>query len=144
MAVRVGQTAQLRIEGSAADLTLPATVARINPSTQAGSRSVLVYLAVASTPGLRQGLFAEGTLGTAQTSTLAVPVSALRTNKPLPYVQVVENSRVVHKTVVPGLRGQVGTETMVAVTGLADGSQVIQGSLGVLTEGTTVTFTQAR
>lgn len=144
VAVRVGQTAQLRIEGSAADLTLPATVARINPSTQAGSRSVLVYLAVASTPGLRQGLFAEGTLGTAQTSTLAVPVSALRTNKPLPYVQVVENSRVVHKTVVPGLRGQVGTETMVAVTGLADGSQVIQGSLGVLTEGTTVTFTQAR
>ncbi|WP_295954763.1 efflux RND transporter periplasmic adaptor subunit [Rhodoferax sp.] len=143
VALRVGQKAQLHIEGSASDTQIAATVVRINPSTQAGSRSVLVYLAVDAVPGLRQGLFAEGTLGTGQTSALAMPVSALRTDKPLPYVQVVENHRVVHKTVVPGLRGQVGTETMVAVTGLADGAQVIQGSLGSLAEGTAVTFTAA-
>ncbi|WP_367846364.1 efflux RND transporter periplasmic adaptor subunit [Rhodoferax sp. WC2427] len=153
VALRVGQTAQLHIEGSASDAQITATVARINPSTQAGSRSVLVYLAVAPAPGLRQGLFAEGTLGTAQVATLAVPVSALRTDKPLPYVQVVANGKVVHQTVVPGLRGQtmvpglhgqVGTEAMVAVTGLADGAQVVQGSLGTLAEGTPVTFTKAR
>lgn len=144
VALRAGQTAQLHIEGSVSDVAIPATVVRINPSTQAGSRSVLVYLAVAPTPGLRQGLFAEGTLGTSQISTLAVPISALRTDKPLPYVQVVENNRVAHKTVVPGLRGQVGTETMVALTGLAEGAQVIRGSLGSLAEGTTVRFTQAR
>lgn len=144
VALRVGQTAQLHIEGSASDAQIAATVARINPSTQAGSRSVLVYLAVAPAPGLRQGLFAEGTLGTAQVTTLAVPVSALRTDKPLPYVQVVANGKVQHQTVVPGLRGQVGAEAMVAVTGLAEGAQVIQGSLGMLAEGTPVTFTQAR
>nr|WP_315225531.1 efflux RND transporter periplasmic adaptor subunit [uncultured Albidiferax sp.] len=144
VALRVGQTAQLHIEGSASDAQIAATVARINPSTQAGSRSVLVYLAVAPAPGLRQGLFAEGTLGTAQVATLAVPVSALRTDKPLPYVQVVANGKVQHQTVLPGLRGQVGAEAMVAVTGLADGAQVIQGSLGMLAEGTPVTFTQAR
>jgi RND family efflux transporter MFP subunit len=144
VALRVGQTAQLHIEGSASDAQIAATVARINPSTQAGSRSVLVYLAVAPAPGLRQGLFAEGTLGTAQVAALAVPVSALRTDKPLPYVQVVANGKVLHQTVVPGLRGQVGTETMVAVTGLADGAQVVQGSLGALAEGTPVTFTKAR
>nr|WP_315242370.1 efflux RND transporter periplasmic adaptor subunit [uncultured Albidiferax sp.] len=144
VALRVGQTAQLHIEGSASDAQIAATVARINPSTQAGSRSVLVYLAVAPAPGLRQGLFAEGTLGTAQVAALAVPVSALRTDKPLPYVQVVANGKVLHQTVVPGLRGQVGTETMVAVTGLADGAQVVQGSLGALAEGTPVTFTKVR
>lgn len=144
VALRVGQTAQLHIEGSASDAQIAATVARINPSTQAGSRSVLVYLAVAPAPGLRQGLFAEGTLGTAQVATLAVPVSALRTDKPLPYVQVVANGKVQHQTVLPGLRGQVGAEAMVAVTGLAEGAQVIQGSLGMLAEGTPVTFTQAR
>lgn len=144
VALRVGQTAQLHIEGSASDAQIAATVARINPSTQAGSRSVLVYLAVAPAPGLRQGLFAEGTLGTAQVATLAVPVSALRTDKPLPYVQVVANGKVQHQTVLPGLRGQVGAEAMVAVTRLADGAQVIQGSLGMLAEGTPVTFTQAR
>ena len=147
VALRVGQTAQLHIEGSASDAQIAATVARINPSTQAGSRSVLVYLAVAPAPGLRQGLFAEGTLGTAQVATLAVPVSALRTDKPLPYVQVVANGKVQHQTVLPGLpglRGQGGTEAMVAVTGLAEGAQVIQGSLGMLAEGTPVAFTQAR
>lgn len=147
VALRVGQTAQLHIEGSASDAQIAATVARINPSTQAGSRSVLVYLAVAPAPGLRQGLFAEGTLGTAQVATLAVPVSALRTDKPLPYVQVVANGKVQHQTVLPGLpglRGQGGTEAMVAVTGLAEGAQVVQGSLGMLAEGTPVTFTQAR
>ena len=144
VALRVGQTAQLHIEGSASDAQIAATVARINPSTQAGSRSVLVYLAVAPAPGLRQGLFAEGTLGTAQVATLAVPVSSLRTDKPLPYVQVVANGKVQHQTVLPGLRGQVGAEAMVAVTGLAEGAQVVQGSLGMLAEGTPVTFTQAR
>nr|WP_315204605.1 efflux RND transporter periplasmic adaptor subunit [uncultured Albidiferax sp.] len=144
VALRVGQTAQLHIEGSASDAQIAATVARINPSTQAGSRSVLVYLAVAPAPGLRQGLFAEGTLGTAQVATLAVPVNALRTDKPLPYVQVVANGKVLHQTVVPGLRGQVDTEAMVAVTGLAEGAQVIQGSLGKLAEGTAVRFTQVR
>jgi hypothetical protein len=75
-------------------------VARINPSTQAGSRSILVYLAVEPTTVLRQGLFAEGMLGTGRLTTLTVPVSALRTDKPQPYVQVVENGKIAHRTVV--------------------------------------------
>jgi RND family efflux transporter MFP subunit len=64
MAVRVGQAATLQVEGGRD--TVMARVARINPSAQAGSRSVLVYLSIEQTTGLRQGLFAQGTLGTAQ------------------------------------------------------------------------------
>jgi RND family efflux transporter MFP subunit len=138
--VRVGQEAVLQIEGSRPHL---AKVVRINPSAQAGSRSVLAYLEIADAAGLRQGLFAQGTLGIARTSGLAVPLSAVRTDKPAPYVQAVENNQVVHRPVEPGARGEAGKEVMVAVKGLAPGSVVIRGNIGPLREGTAVRFTGA-
>jgi RND family efflux transporter MFP subunit len=137
--VRVGQQAVLQIEGSTRPVL--AKVARINPSAQAGSRSVLAYLAIADASGLRQGLFAQGTLGIGRTSAVAVPLSAVRTDKPSPYVQAVENNQVVHKPVEPGARGESGKEVMVAVKGLGAGAAVIQGNIGPLREGTAVRFT---
>ena len=139
MEVRVGQQAVLQVEGSAQPVT--ARVARINPSAQAGSRSVLVYLAIDNGAGMRQGMFAQGTLATGTASALAVPLSAVRTDKPQPYVQVVEDNKVVHKGVQPGARGQADNDVMVAVQGLAPGAQVIKGNLGPLREGTPVKFT---
>ena len=141
VAVSVGQEAQLQIEG--ASRTLAARVVRINPSAQAGSRSVLVYLAIANPAGLRQGLFAQGTLGTAQSSVLAVPVSAVRTDKPSPYVQSIEGNKVVQRTVELGPRGDSGGEAMVGVTGVAENLAVIRGSVGALRAGTAVKFTAA-
>ena len=139
--VRVGQQAVLQVEGSSRPVA--ARVARINPSAQAGSRSVLAYLAIADATGLRQGLFAQGTLATARTSALAVPLSAVRTDKPAPYVQIVEDNRVAHRTVDPGARGEAGKEIMVAVEGLAPGALVIRGNVGPLREGLAVKFTAA-
>jgi len=140
--VRVGQGAMLQIEGSAGTgRGVSARVVRINPSTQPGSRSVLVYLAVDPAPGLRQGMFAQGTLDTGHGAALAVPVSAVRTDKPAPYVQVVEQQRIVHKPVQQGVRGQADREQMVAVTGVNAGDKVVKGSLGTILEGTAVRFT---
>jgi RND family efflux transporter MFP subunit len=141
VAVRVGQDALLQVEGT--DRPVRATVARINPSAQPGSRTVLAYLAIQDPTGLRQGLFAQGTLATAQTSALAVPLSAVRTDKPAPYVQMVENNHVVHKMVELGARGEAGQEIMVAVKGVAPGALVIRGNVGPLREGTAVKFTAA-
>lgn len=144
VAVRVGQTATLQIEGAAQPVT--ARVVRINPSAQAGSRGVLVYLALSGSEGLRQGLFAQGTLGTGNTSALTVPLSAVRTDKPNPYVQVVRDNQVAHVPVQTGVRGSdardPARETLVAVEGLASGVMVLQGSVGSLREGTAVRFTQ--
>ena len=145
LAVRPGQSAVLQIEGGTQ--TVNARVARINPSAQGGSRSVLVYLAVdnsSNITGLRQGLFAQGTLGTTRLSSLAVPLSAVRTDKPAPYVQVVENNQVAHKAVELGVRGNsaAGNEVMVAVKGLTENAVLIAGAVGALREGTAVKFTQ--
>lgn len=146
--VRVGQVARLQIEGSgggtSASAPVTARVVRINPTAQAGSRSVLVYLALDATAsaGLRQGLFAQGTLGTERVKALAVPLSAVRTDKPVPYVQVVEQQKIVHRTVEPGNRGDAAGETWVAIQGVAEGATVTRVSAGALREGTAVRFTQ--
>ena len=141
--VKIGQTAELAVEGSRQ--TLLAKVVRINPSALAGSRAVLAYLSV--TPDameLRQGLFAQGTLQIGSLRTLALPVSAVRTDKAMPYVQVLvpaagaatQGQQVLHQTVRLGSRSTVGGESMVGVEGVAEGSTVLAGSVGMLREGT--------
>lgn len=138
--VRVGQEARLQVEGLPRPVA--ARVVRINPSAQAGSRSVLAYLAIDDAAGLRQGLFAQGQLATGQGSAVAVPLTAVRTDKPSPYVQVVEDGKVAHKPVQPGSRGDAENETWVGVDGIAEGATVIRGSIGTLREGTPVKFTR--
>ena len=142
--IQVGQNAELQIEGS--PKTVAAKLVRINPSAQAGSRSVLAYLSIDNTKPdalpLRQGLFAQGTLGTARTSLLAVPLSSVRTDRPAPYVQAIDNGKVAYKTVELSARGTaVGTD-VVAIKGLAENTPVILGNIGTLREGTSVKFTQ--
>jgi membrane fusion protein, multidrug efflux system len=140
--VRVGQTAELQIDGIGQPVT--AKVVRINPSAQAGSRSVLAYLSLTNpegTPTLRQGLFVRGSLGTARASVLALPVSAVRTDKPAPYVQAIEDGKIVHKPVRLGQRGSAGAEPVVGVGGVADNALVVRGNIGFLREGTSVRFT---
>jgi RND family efflux transporter MFP subunit len=147
--VKVGQTAMLQIEGTTTDVK--SQVVRINPNTQAGSRNVLVYFSIANAPGqtvnLRQGLFAQGSLGTAKVSALTVPLSAVRNDRPVAYVQVLDGAVVKHVNVELAQRGEVVTngrsETVVAVKGITENTQVLIGALGTVREGTTTKFAQA-
>jgi RND family efflux transporter MFP subunit len=137
--VQVGMTAQLTVEGLAEPVT--AKVLRINPSAQMGSRSILVYLGVKGREGLRQGQFAQGSLGTQSLQVLAVPVNSVRTDKPQPYVQVVQDGKVAHITVRTGERSEGDQQSLVAVTGVSEGAQVLSGSVGPVREGVQVKFT---
>ena len=134
--VQPGMKAQLNVEG--VDKPVTAAVLRINPSTQAGSRSVLVYLGVAGATGLRQGAFVQGQLGTRNVQALAVPLASIRTDKPQPYVQVVDGDTVQHVPVQPGARSEVDGVVRVAVTGLSEGAQVLAASVGAVREGVKV------
>jgi RND family efflux transporter MFP subunit len=137
--VKRGQSAQLSLDGSTQ--TIPAKVVRINPSAAVGSRAVLVYLALAPDANLRHGLFAQGKLNVGVVKTLALPLSAVRTDKPQPYVQLVDQNQVKHMNVTPGVRGDLSGVPMVAVTGVAEGIVVIDGSVGSLRVGTLVKTT---
>jgi membrane fusion protein, multidrug efflux system len=134
--VRVGQTARLKMEGRNEEIA--ATVSRINPSASASSRSVLVYLSVAPLPGLRQGLFAQGTLDTVKETVLAAPLSAVRTDKPLPYVQLIKDGRIAHQNVELAGRGEAQGQTMVALKNIASGAIITRASAGNIRENTKV------
>jgi len=93
-------------------------------------------------------LFAKGSLALQHSRRLAVPLSAVRTDRAQPYVQVLENvanqMQVVHKVVSLGLRGNDASgssEIWVGVEGLAAGSTVLKGHVGALREGLAVKFT---
>ncbi len=147
MDVRVGQAAALQVEDRKE--TVGAKVKRISPSAQTGSRSVLIYLALDKAEGLRHGLFAKGILGMGKSQMLAVPLSAVRTDRAQSYVQVVEQVgdqlQVAHKTVTLGVRGmdlaKPESEIMVGVTGLNEGSTVLKSNVGALREGMLVKYT---
>ena len=138
-AVQPGQKATLTVEGIAAPVA--ATVARINPSVQAGSRSVLVYLRVPAIAGMRQGLFAQGQIVTGTLQAAALPLSAVHNDQPAPYVQALVADKVVHIAVPLGRQGQHAGETMLVVdgvAGLADGTPVLRATAGAIRAGTAV------
>ena len=140
-AIQVGSLARLQVDGLAQPV--PARVVRINPSTQAGTRSVLTYLALDPQPGLRQGLFARGTIELQRTSALAVPASAVRIDQARPYVLVVADGKAVQRAVTLGARGEalLGARPEAAIeitSGLAAGDTVLRGGVGAIRDGTPV------
>ncbi|MEY3698620.1 MAG: hypothetical protein RL631_1273 [Pseudomonadota bacterium] len=135
MDVRVGQAATLTLEGR--DQPVNAQVQRINPNVQSGSRSVLVYLKLQSTQGLRQGLYGQGQLELGRQQVLAVPLEYVRTDKPEPYVQVLNGSRLSHQAVTLGKRGRIGSNegAWVEIKGIEAGAQVLSSRVGAMREG---------
>ncbi len=153
--VHTGQRAQLQVDGHSQ--TISAQVARINPSADSSNRSVAVYLQIAPAESnsnainkeaatalpLRAGLYLQGQLAVGTVQALAIPLSAVRTDKPEPYVQWIapqaggDTYAVQHQAVALGERALLGGNTWVAITqGLAAGQQVLGGQVGQLREGT--------
>ena len=137
-ALRVGQVARLVVEGVAQPID--ARLVRINPSAQGGSRNVLAYLELQGQPGLRQGLFARGSIALETRSALVLPASAVRLDQPQPYaLKLVNNSRLAQTPLRLGTPGQAaGAEVVEVLEGLAEGDRVLAGSLGSVRAGTLV------
>ena len=141
--LRIGQTATLTVEGISAPVS--GKVARIAPATQAGTRAVMVYLALENAPGLRHGLFAQGRVEVASSPARLVPLSALRVDGARPAVLTVRNGTVQRLDLIPGERGlaRFGAapepEPAVAIgDALPEGAVVLRGSVGILADGTAV------
>ena len=133
--LRPGAVAELSIEGIPEPVR--AQVARLNPTTQAGTRAVLVYLSVQPAAGLRAGLFARGTVAQDERTALTLPLSAVRLDDALPYVVVLDGQALRRRTVKTGGRGLVErVESIEVVEGLREGDRILRGSLGTVRDNT--------
>jgi RND family efflux transporter MFP subunit len=145
-ALRLGAAATLDVEGVSEPVA--ARIARINPATQAGTRAVMVYLALQPTPAqarsLRSGLFARGTVELGRSKLAALPVSAVHVDESTPYVLVFESGATTtgvlnRRTVVLGERGNTpgsADEWVEIRSGLSAGARVLGGAVGTVPGGT--------
>ncbi|WP_374585655.1 efflux RND transporter periplasmic adaptor subunit [Pseudoduganella sp.] len=136
--VKVGQEVRFHVDGFARR-EFSGKVARINPTTEAGSRAMLVYVSVANADGaLRGGMFAKGSLTTEKGSEApVVPLAALREESGRQVVYTVVDGAVVAQPVKLGLRSE--DEGVAEVSeGLQPGTQVLVAKLEGLKPGAKV------
>ena len=79
------------------------------------------------------------TEGTAAPVSATVPLDAVRTDRPVPYLQTLQNGRIAYADVKTGVRSVRNGQTWVAIEGVAEGTEVVAGRIGPLREGTAVT-----
>ena len=105
--VQVGQDVRFKVDGFNGR-AFSGKVARINPATEAGSRSMLVYISVANDDGsLRAGMFAKGEITTDKSAARPiVPLAALRKDGERDVVYRVDGGKVVVQPVQLGMRSE--------------------------------------
>jgi RND family efflux transporter MFP subunit len=140
-AVQVGQEARLLIEGFG-ERAFIGKVERINPSTEQGSRSIMVHLLIPNPDGqLKGGMFAQGTLGISSiVSATVVPQAAIREQGGRASVFRIEADALVEQPVETGMR-DAATGTVEIRSGLPAGARVVVGNLANLHTGQRVRVT---
>ncbi|WDZ96628.1 efflux RND transporter periplasmic adaptor subunit [Herbaspirillum sp. WKF16] len=141
--VQVGQEVQVAVEGLPQKVA--GRVARINPATQSGSRSIMVYVRVDNPQGLlRAGMFADASLTLEKKAqALSAPATAIQVEDGNAYVYAIENGALARRPVVTGMQGRAGDGNAVEiVSGLAAGAQIVRANLGIMRDGTPVRVLQ--
>lgn len=137
-AVKIGQIARFKV-GGFGERVFEGRVERINPMTDTGSRSVMLYLSVDNSDGaLKGGMFAQGELILDRTEPVpAIPLTALHEQAGLPYVYTIEQQKIGRRHVELGLRAE--EQNLVEVRkGLKPGEQVVAARIVTLKEGAPV------
>ena len=142
--IRVGQEASFRVEGFG-EREFSGRIDRINPATQAGSRSILVYALLPNRDhALKGGMFAKGSVTLSRIeSALVLPLSAVREENGKTTVLRVADNRLEQRAVKLGLRNE--EEGVVQVLdGLDAQSRIVRANAGTLKPGAIVKLAPER
>ena len=136
--VKIGQVATFRVDGFG-ERRFEGRVERINPMTDTGSRSIMLYLSVDNSDGvLKGGMFAQGDLTLDQTAPVAaIPLTAVQTQAGIPFVFAIDGAHVTRRPVKLGLRSE--EQNLVEVReGLDTGERVVATRIETLKPGSPV------
>lgn len=142
--IKIGQNVILRSEGLAEEFI--GTVTRINPATQAGSRSIAIYIQIANPHDLlKAGMFVDAQLILrTKANVIAIPQTAVHKESSGTYVYAIENNLIVRKNITLGQDGRSGEDALIEITsGLHAEDQIVKTDMGNLRPGTAVRITQA-
>jgi membrane fusion protein (multidrug efflux system) len=143
--VSLGQEVVTRIEGVTAPVV--GKVVRINPSTQSGSRSVLIYVQIENPDArLKAGMFGEAQLTLQKKNgVLTVPQSAVQASNGKATIYAIENGVLTQRPVKLGMKGLDNDGPAVEVLeGLTEGMQIVRTNLGNMATGTRVRLMPAK
>ncbi len=134
-AVKPGQAASFRVDGFG-DRAFTGRVERINPTADAGSRSITLYISVENQDGaLKGGMFAKGDIVVDKTARSAViPSSAVRDEAGQSYVFTIEGGKIAKRAVKLGASDARAGVVEVA-SGLEEGLQVVRARVTGLKAG---------
>ena len=102
-----GMHATLAVDGMN-DRAFEATVSRINPATEPGTRSIVVFLTVPNPDHvLKSGMFANGRIRLAASAPRpTLPLTAIQSDAGVPIVWTIEDGKLTRRTAVLGVRDE--------------------------------------
>jgi membrane fusion protein, multidrug efflux system len=142
--ITIGQSVSLQIEGVSGEQI--GKITRIAPTTQAGTRSIPVYITLENrNPLIRGGMFAQGNLSVeAKKNVVVIPIASLREAAGRNFVYVIANKVITEREIKIGLRDDRasaanGSSGVAEITqGLKVGDEIVAVNLGPLASGATV------
>jgi membrane fusion protein (multidrug efflux system) len=142
--IHVGQEVNFRVEGYG-EREFRGRIDRINPATQSGSRSILVYAVLPNQDGsLKGGMFAKGNVTLARIESAQVlPASAVRAENGKAFVMRIAGDRLESREVKLGLANQDEGVVQI-VEGLDAQSRVVRANLGNFKAGAVVKVAPSR
>ncbi|MEO6928348.1 MAG: efflux RND transporter periplasmic adaptor subunit [Casimicrobiaceae bacterium] len=103
--LKVGMTVDLSVNGFG-DRRFSGRIDRINPTTEPGTRAILVYITLKNNDALlRGGMFGDGRIALGSSAPVTtLPVAAVRSEGGLSYVWAIDGGKLVKRIVVVGRR----------------------------------------
>ena len=136
--VKVGQEIAFKVDGFNGR-EFKGKIERINPSAEAGSRTISIFVALPNGDGaLKGGMFANGTLAAASRAAVdTVPIASVIAEGGQSFVFTLKDGKVERKPITPGNRN-VEMGLIEVRSGLAPGTQVLTVKADGLKHGSNV------